>query len=125
MNYTNLFLLTLSSDKVVIGILLLGILFLFFTSPLYHLIKNFSSQSTVANKAILNKKRAGTVHKRYSQSPFKRRSVELFMQILITFILLGISFFIVLSPQKFDDGTKNWAFGAIGSIVGYWFPKGI
>jgi hypothetical protein len=50
-------------------------------------------------------------------------SVELIMQIIITLALLSISLYVIITPQKFDDGTRNWAFGAVGSVIGYWFPK--
>jgi hypothetical protein len=41
------------------------------------------------------------------------------MAAVITVVLLGVSLFIVLS-KSFDESSKKWAFGTIGTIIGFW-----
>ena len=38
---------------------------------------------------------------------------------IVTMLLLLASFWIILSNQ-YDDDVQKWAFGAMGSIVGFW-----
>ena len=41
------------------------------------------------------------------------------MQIMISFVLLAAALYVILS-KKFDVDTQKWAFGIVGTIVGYW-----
>ena len=41
------------------------------------------------------------------------------MQILVSIAILGAALFIILS-DKFNAQNQHWAFGAAGTIVGYW-----
>lgn len=46
-----------------------------------------------------------------------------FRQTMMAFILvavLGTALYIILS-KDYDDGAQKWAFGVIGSIIGFWF----
>jgi hypothetical protein len=43
------------------------------------------------------------------------------MQIAISFIVLGASLYAVLS-KKYDADVQKWAYGAIGTVMGYWLP---
>jgi hypothetical protein len=44
------------------------------------------------------------------------------MQIIISLVILGASLYIILS-KKYDDDVQKWAFGAIGTVIGYWLPS--
>jgi hypothetical protein len=41
------------------------------------------------------------------------------MRFLITCLLLGAGLYIILSSQ-YTPSDKNWAYGTIGTLVGYW-----
>ena len=41
------------------------------------------------------------------------------MMMIVSLVVLGGAMYVILS-QKYDSGTQKWAFGAIGSIVGFW-----
>src|SRR4029450_4420472 len=42
---------------------------------------------------------------------------------VITLLFLIVSFWIILS-NKYDDDVQKWAFGAMGSILGFWLAPG-
>jgi hypothetical protein len=42
---------------------------------------------------------------------------------IITLLFLLVSFWIILSNQ-YDDDVQKWAFGAMGSILGFWLGPG-
>ena len=44
------------------------------------------------------------------------------MQIIISLVVLGASLYIILS-KKYDNDVQKWAFGAIGTVIGYWLPS--
>ena len=41
------------------------------------------------------------------------------MMVVVTIAVLGSSLYIILSGTH-DEGTQKWAFGAVGSIIGFW-----
>jgi hypothetical protein len=41
------------------------------------------------------------------------------MMVVISVIVLGSSLFVILS-KRYDDATQKWAFGAVGTIIGFW-----
>jgi len=41
------------------------------------------------------------------------------MMVLVSIIVLVSSLYIILSGQ-YDDGSQKWAFGSVGSIMGFW-----
>ena len=45
------------------------------------------------------------------------------MPVVITFALLGASLWVILS-RRYNDANQKWAFGVIGTIVGYWLNAG-
>jgi len=47
---------------------------------------------------------------------------HLAMQIIISVVVLGASTFIILS-HSFDAKDKHWAYGSVGTILGYWLKK--
>jgi hypothetical protein len=42
------------------------------------------------------------------------------IQTTITFVVLLAALCVILLKIAPDDGTRNWAFGALGSIIGFW-----
>lgn len=44
------------------------------------------------------------------------------MQIIISLVVLVASLYIILS-KKYDNDVQKWAFGAIGTVIGYWLPS--
>jgi hypothetical protein len=44
------------------------------------------------------------------------------MQVIVSLIVLICSLYIILS-KKYEADTQKWAFGAIGTVVGYWLPS--
>jgi cytochrome bd-type quinol oxidase subunit 2 len=51
-----------------------------------------------------------------SQSPART-----IMQIVISVFVLFAGLYIILS-NGYDEGVQKWAFGAIGTLLGYWLP---
>ena len=43
------------------------------------------------------------------------------MAVFVSLIVLGSAVYIVLS-KDYSEPSEKWAFGAIGTIVGFWFP---
>ena len=41
------------------------------------------------------------------------------MMVIISVIVLGTTLFVILS-KRYDDATQKWAFGAVGTIIGFW-----
>ena len=51
-----------------------------------------------------------------SPTPLNLKS---FMMGFISVALIGSSLYVILSG-KYDEGTQKWAFGTIGSMIGFW-----
>ena len=54
------------------------------------------------------------------------RSPTSFRERILMFIsiaVLGSALFIILT-DRYDTGSQKWAFGAVGSIVGFWLRPG-
>ena len=45
------------------------------------------------------------------------------MMFLVTVAVGASSLYVILSG-KFDNGTQKWAFGAVGSMIGFWLRPG-
>ncbi|MGE5850256.1 MAG: hypothetical protein ACM362_09035 [Candidatus Methylomirabilota bacterium] len=48
-----------------------------------------------------------------------RVNVKTIMMVVVSVLVLGSSLFIILSGQ-YDNENQKWAFGAVGTIVGFW-----
>ena len=46
-------------------------------------------------------------------------SIRLGMTFTVTILVLAASLYIILT-KKYADADKKWAYGAIGTILGYW-----
>ena len=47
------------------------------------------------------------------------------MQVLVSLLILAFGFAVLVAPNGFieqpvDEGTKRWAAGWIGLVIGYW-----
>ena len=51
------------------------------------------------------------------------RGAEVWMPVLISLVLLAAAVWVILSG-RYGDATQKWAFGAAGSILGYWLNTG-
>ena len=45
--------------------------------------------------------------------------IKLFMQIIVTLAILAVSLFVILTNAA-DAQNKHWAYGAVGTILGFW-----
>ena len=50
-------------------------------------------------------------------------TLESIIVALLSLTLLGASLYIILSDSYSQD-VQKWAFGIIGSLIGYWFRRG-
>lgn len=66
---------------------------------------------------------SGTLFK--SNAPQKKlwsqmsHTLTVIVTVIITFALLGASLYVILS-QHFGESEQKWAFGTVGTVVGYW-----
>ncbi len=44
------------------------------------------------------------------------------MSVIVSLAVLGSALYIILSAG-YDASAQKWAFGAVGTIIGYWLPK--
>lgn len=49
-------------------------------------------------------------------------SLRRWMMGLVTAVVLGVSLFVILKKDQ-DEGSKKWAFGAVGTIMGFWLKQ--
>ena len=47
------------------------------------------------------------------------RNPQRYMQIVVSLILLGVALYVILSKQ-YAAADTNWAYGIVGTIIGYW-----
>ena len=52
-----------------------------------------------------------------------RVNVKTIMMVVVSILVLGSSLFIILSGQ-YDSESQKWAFGVVGTIVGFWLRPG-
>ena len=55
-----------------------------------------------------------------SRKPSLGEAVRTSMMVVISVVVLGSSLYVILSGNYNDDGTQKWAFGATGTIMGFW-----
>jgi hypothetical protein len=54
-----------------------------------------------------------------SRSSFSNIDHRIIMQILLSLLLVGASLYVVLA-EHYDPNSKHWAFGTLGTIMGFW-----
>lgn len=52
-----------------------------------------------------------------------RLTAEGIMSVVVSLAVLCASLYVVLSGH-YDDSTQKWAFGIIGSLIGFWVKRG-
>lgn len=57
-----------------------------------------------------------------SKQSAAKRNLRRYTRVLLSVVLLGASIYIILS-DTYDDAQEKWAFGTIGSLLGYWLKK--
>lgn len=45
--------------------------------------------------------------------------VHMTMQVLVSLVILSAALWVILSGQV-NDAMQKWAFGAVGTVLGYW-----
>ena len=45
------------------------------------------------------------------------------MPVVISCLVLLSALYIILSANTYADAQQKWAFGAVGTILGYWFKR--
>lgn len=54
--------------------------------------------------------------------PLGPLDARLAMQVAISIAVLLSALYVILS-DKYSSDTEKWAYGAIGTLVGYWLPS--
>ncbi len=49
-------------------------------------------------------------------------SLRRWMMGLVTAVVLCVSLFVILRKKQ-DEGSREWAFGAVGTIMGFWLKQ--
>jgi hypothetical protein len=93
-------------QRVGIIVSLLGALLLFGSQALYEIIITGDAGATAGVDG------AG--------DSFGGLAAVFLVQTTITFVVLLAAFCVIHVKKGPDDGTRNWAFGALGSIIGFW-----
>ena len=73
-----------------------------------------------ASRGVLPQ-RSGRIHSSFSLVSwlFRSTNIQSVMQVIISFALLVSGLFVVLS-QSYGTTEKHWAYGALGTVVGFW-----
>jgi hypothetical protein len=66
---------------------------------------------------VENPSSGGSENKENAQD--SAQNVRLYMSAIVSLLILCSSLYIVLS-NKFNDDSKKWAFGTIGTLIGFW-----
>lgn len=53
----------------------------------------------------------------------KVRATREFMPIVISLVVLLSAVFVILSGRGYPDAQQKWAFGVVGTILGYWLKR--
>ena len=52
-------------------------------------------------------------------SKIDEKTVRLVMGVIVSLAVLGCALYVILS-KKYDASAEKWAFGSVGTIIGYW-----
>ena len=70
----------------------------------------------------LNALTNGVAEKGVSISASIDDGVKLWMRVAVSLLVLIVSLYVVVNPHSQSDQQK-WAFGAIGTLLGYWLKS--
>jgi len=45
------------------------------------------------------------------------------MRIILTLSVAAAALYVILSREQFAEVTRNWAYGILAGLVGYWFRQ--
>ena len=51
--------------------------------------------------------------------PTPPRRLPEIMMVIVSLLVLGSALFVILS-NRYDSGSQKWAYGVVGSIIGFW-----
>ncbi len=98
-------------------------------------IASSEEQHTESGRSSLYQEEASLVYPKFSNKPTSELSTDVYqvrdpkrvthdwMPILVSIAVLGSALFVILSNKLYDDAQQKWAFGAVGTILGYWLKK--
>lgn len=49
--------------------------------------------------------------------------VDVWMPVILSILVLISALYVILSKDMYPDAQQKWAFGAVGTILGYWFKR--
>jgi hypothetical protein len=93
-------------QRVAVMVSLLGALLLFGSQALYEIIITVDAGATAGVDS--------------GGDSFGGLAAVFLVQTMITFVVLLAAFCVIHVKKGHDDGTRNLAFGALGSIIGFW-----
>lgn len=80
-------------------------------------------QGRVASKDIIEERSDACATKRQLPNERITSSSTEWMPIVISLLVLLSALYVILSNTIYQDAQQKWAFGAVGTILGYWFKK--
>jgi hypothetical protein len=45
------------------------------------------------------------------------------MRIILTLLVATAALYVILSGEQFTEVTRNWAYGVLAALLGYWFHQ--
>jgi len=60
---------------------------------------------------------------RKRSSPLSIAASRDLMPIVISILILLAALYVILSRSAYADAQQKWAFGVVGTILGYWFKR--
>lgn len=79
-----------------------------------------SEQSSQYEKKSAQQLRTDEVISTIKEEGAQQDNYRIIMKLSISVVIMAVGLFIILS-NNFGEDEKKWAFGSIGTIVGYWF----
>lgn len=81
---------------------------------MFYTVERFRNQLQIAMGYV-------DVHTASSGSDARQRAWwEVIIQIIVSLSVGGAGLFVILSGNRFDGKVREWAFGSVGTVVGYW-----
>lgn len=81
--------------------------------------------NTAAFRDDLGTRKAKSSHEHLWKERFKQRKadqIKLVASICLSVLLTFSALYIILS-QKYQDADTKWAYGIVGSMIGYWMKS--
>ncbi|WP_299485220.1 hypothetical protein [Acaryochloris sp. IP29b_bin.137] len=62
---------------------------------------------------------SGTIANTSAAQSLSKPAIRLYISVVLSLVVLTSSIYVILNGS-YDDSTEKWAFGAVGTILGYW-----